>query len=315
MLGQDNIIHEKPIPLYSSSTEIMLRDIKYFFLISRPLNLFISFLSFAVACYISKGKGFEFFQEWPFWGTAITILVIGATGYWINDVYDFRIDRINKPNKTVVNAILSVKKVLTVYFATNIVILIFSALFLGFYLDKYPVTFINLLSIILLFFYASYLKRIGVPGNLTISFLISLVFILAAFLYELNMPLVWTIAFAFQITFIREITKDVEDIHGDLQYELKTLPITTGIRSTKQILAVLYVLFIISCYLPFIYRYIRVGDYLWTYLVLSVNFVQVPTIFILRLMLKSVHPKDFAIQSKYLKYLIFTGIATLFFLK
>ena len=51
----------------------------------------------------------------PFWATLLTIAGIAATGYWINDVYDFRIDRINKPNRTIVNAILSVKKVMTIY--------------------------------------------------------------------------------------------------------------------------------------------------------------------------------------------------------
>lgn len=293
----------------------MLKDLKYFFLISRPLNLLIAVISFGIGCYMAHDKTFRFLGDLPFWATTLTILVIAASGYWINDVYDFRIDRVNKPERTVVNALLSVKKVLTAYFIANLGILLFSLVYLGFLVDEFGITFINFVSIVLLFWYASFLKRVSVAGNLVIAFLIFLVIILAGYLYVLNMPLIWAGVFAFEITFIREITKDVEDIKGDLQYSLHTLPIQIGIRATKRVLAILYVLFILSCYLPFLYRFARTGDALWMYLILSVNLVQVPALFLLNFMLRSSHPRDFGIQSRYLKYLMLTGMVTLLFLK
>ncbi len=293
----------------------MIRDAKYFIQISRPLNLLISFLSFCIGCYIARDKTINFIFDHSFWATALTIVLIAASGYWINDVYDYRIDRINKPKRTIVNAFLSVKKVLTVYFLTILGILLFSIAYLGFYINQLEITFVNLLAVVLLFWYASYLKRVSVAGNLLVSFLISLVIIIAGYLYRINMPLIWAGVFAFEITFIREITKDVEDIKGDLQFNLYTLPIQVGIRRTKYVLLVLYLLFIFSCYLPFIYRIFRTGDPLWLYLILSINLVQVPTLYLLRLMMRSSHPTDFAIQSRYLKYLMMAGIVTLLFLK
>ncbi|RMG24626.1 MAG: hypothetical protein D6730_12410 [Bacteroidetes bacterium] len=295
----------------------MLRDLKYFLLLSRPANVLIAVLSFGIACYIANDRNgsLPFLQHGPFWGTVLSIVLIAATGYWINDVYDFRIDRINKPRSTIVNGYLSVKKVLTAYFITVFFTLLFSILYLGIYAGKPGITFINFLSVILLFWYASHLKRVSVAGNLLVSFLIFLVIILAGYLYRINMPLIWVGVFAFEITFIREITKDIEDIKGDLQYKLHTLPIQVGIRSTKKVLTVLYLLFILSCYLPFFYRIARTGDPLWRYLLLSVNLVQVPALLLMRMMLRSSHPRDFAIQSRYLKYLMLTGIITLLFLK
>lgn len=295
----------------------MLRDTKYFLLLSRPLNLLIALITFGIACFFAtdRDKSLPFLLDGPFWATGLTIIVIAATGYWINDVYDFRIDRVNKPHKTIVNGILSVKKVLTAYFLSVFGILLFSVAYLGFYVNELGITFINLLSIGLLFWYASYLKRVSVAGNLLVSFLIFLVIILAGYLYHINMPLIWAGVFAFEITFIREITKDMEDIKGDLQYNLRTLPIQIGLRSTKKVLLVLYILFIISCYLPFIYRIIRTGDPLWRYFFLSINLVQVPALYLLRMMMRSSHPRDFSIQSKYLKYLMLSGIITLLFLK
>ncbi|TAE58930.1 MAG: hypothetical protein EAZ89_02985, partial [Bacteroidetes bacterium] len=219
----------------------MRRDFIYFFRISRPMNVLVSVLAFGLACYLTHGRSLRFLSDVPFWAAAFTIAIIAATGYWINDVHDFRIDRINKPRRTIVNAHLSVKKVLTLYFGLTGGVLLFSLLYFGFYLGKPNVSFINFLSVFLLFIYAGYLKRVGVAGNLTIAFLIALVLFMSYYLYGVvRMSLIWSIVFAFQITLIREITKDVEDIRGDLAYHLRTLPIQIGVRATQKVLAGLY---------------------------------------------------------------------------
>jgi 4-hydroxybenzoate polyprenyltransferase len=294
----------------------MWRDLKLFWLISRPLNVLISWLAFAMACFLINGKSLTFLADLPFWGTALAIVVIAAAGYWVNDVYDYRIDRINRPGRTVVNAQLSVKKVLTLYFLANLGIILFSLGYLGLYLGLYHITFINVLSVLLLFIYASWLKRVSVAGNLVIAFLIALVLFLAYYLYDsLNLSLIWAIVFAFEITFIREITKDVQDIKGDLQYGLRTLPIQLGIRGTQRILLGLYVLFLLSSYLPFVEAHWRHGEWLWSYLSLSVMLVQLPCLYLIRMMWKSTEPAHFSMQSHMLKVLMLTGLVTLFFLR
>ncbi|MEO0896012.1 MAG: geranylgeranylglycerol-phosphate geranylgeranyltransferase [Bacteroidota bacterium] len=292
----------------------MWHDIKAFFLISRPTNVVISFIAFGVACFLATGT-LDFLQTMEFWGTATTITIIAATGYWINDVYDFRIDRINKPDKAVVNAILSVKKVLTVYFIVNMCILGFSFLFLGVLHGKPNITFINFVSVLLLFIYASWLKRTGVAGNLVIAFLIALVLILAYYLTgQINMALVWAIVFSFEITLIREITKDVQDIKGDLAFQVKTLVIQVGLHRTKNILLILYIVFLLSTYLPFFYYYILYEKVLWIYLGLSILIVQGPTLYVILMMWKEETPEAFGKQSSLLKYVMLTGMITLFFM-
>lgn len=294
----------------------MWQDLLNFGRISRPLNVLISFFSFAVGCYLVHDKQLHFLLDLPFWGTGLTIVVIAATGYWINDVYDFRIDRVNKPQLTVVNALLSVKKVLTAYFLTNMGILLFSLTYLGWHLGRFNITFINFVSVILLFIYASWLKRVSVAGNLVIAFMIALVLILAYYLYDhLNLSLIWAIVFAFEITLIREITKDVQDIKGDLRFGLRTLPIQIGMRHTKQVLLGLYIIFLLSTYLPFVEAQWRMQQWLWPYLSLSVLLVQIPSLYTIRIMWKSENPEDFTIQSKMLKVLMLTGLLTLFFLR
>lgn len=292
----------------------LFSDIRHFFYISRPLNILMSGVTFLVSSYISQGKAWDFMVDPLFWATLATILLIAATGYWINDVYDFRIDRINKPKKTVINAYLSVKKVLTAYFTAILVILVFSFYFFVFRYDQYQITFINIVSIALLFWYASVLKRKGVAGNLLISFLISLVILLAGYLYHLNLALVWTLLFAFQITFIREITKDVEDIRGDLRYQLRTLPIQIGIRNTKKILLVLYLVFLLSTLFPTIYYYTEMDTLIWAYALGTFFLVQVPTGYLVWLLIQASHPTHFSVQSRYLKRIMVTGLITLLLL-
>jgi 4-hydroxybenzoate polyprenyltransferase len=294
----------------------MRQDLAHFIRLSRPVNVGISATAFGLACFLIHGKSFAFLLDPPFWAVCLTIVVIAATGYWINDVYDFRIDRINKPRRTIVNAHLSVKKVISMYLLVNFLILTFSLLYLGVFLGRYNITFINLLSVLVLYVYASHLKRVSVAGNLAISFLIALVLILSYYLYDtINMALVWAIVFAFEITFIREITKDVQDIKGDLAYQLRTLPIQIGIRNTQQVLSGLYVLFLASCYLPFALRYAFSGEGLWAYLILSLLLVQLPMLWIMRHMLRSREPEAFGVQSAWLKFLMLTGMLTLVFIR
>ncbi|MEL6192999.1 MAG: UbiA family prenyltransferase [Bacteroidota bacterium] len=292
----------------------MLRDLKYFFLISRPVNVLISFISFGLACFIASSRHVHFISHEMFWATSLMIILIAATGYWINDIYDFKIDRINRPDRTVVNAILSVKKVLTGYIIGISIILLFSVVFIGYYKRHPEITLINILSVGLLFVYASFLKKVGVVGNFVIGLLIILVVLLGGYLYGINFTLLWMMAFAFQITLIREITKDVQDIKGDLAYKLRTLPIQIGMEATKQVLLILYILFLISCLLPVIIKLIRTGEWLFPYLVSSVLLVQIPTIWLIQKMMKAKEPEDFAYQSGFLKLLMLSGIITLFFL-
>ncbi|RMG60478.1 MAG: hypothetical protein D6722_20875 [Bacteroidetes bacterium] len=293
----------------------MWRDLVNFVRISRPLNVLISLLAFALSCFLAQGGSLRFLGDGPFWGTALTIALIAATGYWINDVYDFRIDRINRPGRTIVNALLSVKKVLTVYFIVVGGTLIFSLYYLGYRHQQYHISFINVTSVLLLFWYASHLKRVSVVGNLMVSFLSALVLFLALYLYPSgHLAPIWAVVFAFEITLIREITKDVEDIQGDLAFQLRTLPIQIGITNTRRILAPLYVLFILSCWLPAVVHYGRFGSWKTAYLLGSVLLVQLPAAYLLGTLRRAESQAEFHQQSRILKGLMLTGMLTLLLL-
>lgn len=287
-----------------------MKDIIYFFHLSRPTNVFITLLAFALAAFIALGKSIVFLQDPVFWYGCVCLVMITATGYWVNDTFDFKIDQINKPRKVIVNAHLSRKKVLTAYFSTIGLAMLFSFFFLDLAL-----TAINGAAIVLLFGYAAWLKRTTVVGNLVIASLTALVVYYAAVMYTPRLGLVWTIVFAFEITFIREVVKDIQDIEGDLQFHLQTLPIRIGIKGTKRILIVSYILFLLSCYGPLILGMESQQSFNWIYLLLSVVLVQIPAILLLWDLRKAAVEADFARHSQWLKYLIFLGMITILFLE
>ena len=286
-----------------------MKDFRYFFLLSRPLNVLITLIAFSLAVHIATQDLLHQLQDLQFWYACISLLWITATGYWVNDAFDFKIDRENKPRKVIVNAHLSVKKVLTAYFIVVAMVLLSSA-----WLQPWILVMINAGAIVLLFLYAWVLKRTTVVGNIVIATLTAMVVYYAAVLYFPRTALMWTILFAFEVTFIREVVKDIEDIKGDLKFKLQTLPIRIGIQGAKQVVRWSYIVFVASFYAPIFEALLRHQPLNLPYLLASIFMVQLPAVMLLVDLQKAEKPKDFGRQSKWLKVLIFAGMVSVLFL-
>ncbi len=277
-------------------------DVGHFVRIARVGNLAIAGATFALAAYVSALRTFDFVGDWRFWLELGLMLLIMAGGYWVNDAYDFKIDRINRPHQTVVGPYLSRKKVLSVYFGVTWVALTLSLLL------PWKWVLINGCAAVTLHLYAAYFKRMAVIGNLIIASLTLLVVLSAALLYHLKLPLMWAMIFAFGITFVREVTKDVEDIRGDLQHGLQTLPILLGIRGTKWALTIAHAVLIGACWLPVVVHSLLGQDALIRYTYSSVMLVQLPLVGVIVLVRRSRRPSDFGPQAAILKAVILGGL-------
>lgn len=190
-------------------------------------------------------------------GIGITLLIfaticIAAAGNIINDINDVETDFINKPKKLIVGKSISEKSAYNLFIVLNVI-----GVGVGFYLShavgKAPFFTIFVIISALLYMYATYLKRTFLIGNITISILVALsliivgVFELLPVLTPLNQQtqlvffkVIFDYAvFAFTINILREIAKDIEDIDGDYNAGLHTLPIVLGRDRSKLILSVL----------------------------------------------------------------------------
>lgn len=188
------------------------------------------------------------------------IVLIAAGGYVINDYFDVKIDRINRPDAVVVTRSVSKPAAMRLsLFLSGIGIAcgIVAAVLLR------SLTFGILFVLVpgLLWFYSSSYKRLFMIGNLIIALLAGLTPLMVGMAnvallqlrYETILPYTTLVhdiyawlggfaLFAFLLTWIREIIKDLQDQMGDRELECHTMPVVWGEIWTKVFVTVLIVL-------------------------------------------------------------------------
>lgn len=167
-----------------------------------------------------------------------------AGGYIINNFYDSEKDLINKPIKSRLDKLISQNTKLSFYFVLN-----FAAVVMASYVSFNAVLFFSI-YIFGIWFYSHKLKRLPFIGNLT-SAILTITPFFAIFLYYKNFETVIFVhaMFLFLIISMRELTKDLENIKGDLLQNYKTIPIVYGEKASKIMLTVLSILTLIPIYL------------------------------------------------------------------
>ncbi|MDY8134785.1 geranylgeranylglycerol-phosphate geranylgeranyltransferase [Aquimarina sp. 2201CG5-10] len=157
-----------------------------------------------------------------------------AAGYIINNFYDREKDLINRPQKTMLDRLVSQQTKLTGYFVLN-----FISVVLASYVSFRAVLFFSL-YIFGIWFYSHKLKKIPFVGNIVASVL-SITPFFAVFIYYKNFDEVVFVhaTFLFLMLVIREMIKDLGNLSGDLAQNYKTIPIVYGERASKRILSIL----------------------------------------------------------------------------
>ena len=202
----------------------------------------------------------QFGELMPWWIlTLLIVSVVGiaAGGYVINDYFDVKIDRINRPDNLVVTRIISRDAAMNLFYGLTAVGVIAGTV-VAWWAHSWTLLFTYVVIPGLLWFYSASYKRMFLIGNLVVSFASAIVPLLVAianadYLHHLYQnalaysPIigelyVWTggfAIFAFLLTWVREIVKDIEDIEGDREMECRTLPIVWGDKVAKIIATLL----------------------------------------------------------------------------
>ena len=204
------------------------------------------------------------FNSFEFVLFVIATILITASGYIINDIYDIETDRINKPDKRIIQVHLSVSNALKIYFSmiiTGVLISLYLAVQRNdlFYWFIYPV------AIFLLYGYSRWFKGIPYLGNIIVSLFCAAVpgiFYLseASILKELKIKnlssflsvhglLLSYVIFAFLTNLYREIVKDLQDEAGDKLANIHTAAVYYGKKNTKFV--ALFIALVISMVITF----------------------------------------------------------------
>ncbi len=199
------------------------------------------------------------FSSFEFVLFAVATILITASGYIINDIYDIETDRINKPDKRIIQVHLSVSNAWKIYIS-----IILTGAFISLYLavQRYDLFywFIYPVAIFLLYGYSRWFKGIPYLGNIIVSLFCAAVpgiFFLseAHILKELKIKdlssflslhglLLSYVIFAFLTNLYREIVKDLQDEAGDKLANIHTAAVYFGNKTTKFV--ALFIALIIS---------------------------------------------------------------------
>lgn len=197
--------------------------------IIRPGNAVMAVIAVLLVMLISGN-----FTLNAFLACIVVLMVIGG-GNAINDYFDHKIDKINKPNRPIPSGRISLNAA-KIYSVTLFVI----GTILAFIIGLLP-GLIALFTSIVLILYAYNLKKMPLIGNMAVSFFIGLTFVFGAVV--VGEPLLSILGFSpFFITMMREIVKDMEDMEGDKKEGARTLPILYGLKSSA-VIAVLFMIF------------------------------------------------------------------------
>tara|TARA_B100001769_G_scaffold264763_1_gene249331 strand:- start:283 stop:1188 length:906 start_codon:yes stop_codon:yes gene_type:complete len=287
--------------MYFDSKETLLKVLSLFSVVRIPNIFLIVLAQYLTSIFIlaHQDNPYDVLTD-----TTLLIIVfctVGAiaSGYIVNNFYDQEKDLINRPQKLMIDRIVSQKTKLWVYFTLN-----FLVVFLSSFVSIRAVAFF-LLYIFFIWFYSHKIKKLPLIGNLT-SALLSITPFFAILLYFKNYnALIFVFGFyLFLVLAIRELLKSLINIKGDLTLNYKTVPVLYGESYTKKVVSVLIS---INCLVSFTLIYF------FELRKMNIFFIgsSVYLIFIFFLLRKAKDQKDFHLIQNFLKLLIFIGVLSI----
>jgi len=230
-----------------------------------------------------------------------SVFVVSA-GYIINNFYDVKADRINRPIKARLDQYVSQKTKLQIYFLFNFLGFLFgwfiswrAALFFGVY-------------IFAIWLYSHKLKKHPFIGLVSASVLTISPFF-AIFVYYKNFSKIIFVhaTFLFFVLLLRQLIKDLGNLRGAVANNYSTYPVKYGERKTRK----LGIFFILLTFFPtyILVNYPSVG-YMKYYFLVSI----IALVFIGYFLWKSNLKRHYVLLHNILKLMLLAGILSLLFI-
>jgi 4-hydroxybenzoate polyprenyltransferase len=254
----------------------------------------------------------------------LAAMLITAGGNIINDYFDLKVDKINKPEKVIVGKSVNRKVAILMHQGMNAIAFAL-LIWVSYYNSFWQLFLLPVAIMFLLWWYSPVFKKRPLIGNLLVAFCTAAVPVFAAItdlqllqptlsgaewngmnLYSYAWLWVMAIAgFAFVLTMIREAVKDAQDEPGDRTEHYQTLPIVWGIQRTKR-----YVLSWIGVFMIMVAfcatRIVSLNDLMW-----MVACLVFPMLMSLYFVVRANSAKDFGLVSRWIKLVMLGGLVLL----
>ncbi|MEY7850813.1 geranylgeranylglycerol-phosphate geranylgeranyltransferase [Natrarchaeobius sp. A-rgal3] len=217
--------------------------------LTRPVNVIAASALTFIGAFVAGGN-LATFEVWT--AVVATGLAVGA-GNAINDYFDREIDQINRPERAIPRGAVRPRTALgfsVVLFAGAVAL----ALMLPW--QAVAIATINLVALVA---YTELFKGLPGLGNALVAYLVGSTFLFGAAAVGRIEPAVVLFVLAAIATLTREVIKDVEDLEGDREEGLNTLPIAIGERRALQLAAALLVVGILASPAPYLLGYFGIA--------------------------------------------------------
>lgn len=281
-------------------------------------------------------NGIDFSMPAPYFNLLVlSSVLIAAAGFIINDYFDLKTDRINRPGSNTVGRGVSRRMAIFLHVTLNAIGLLIG-LFLAWKGHAWRLVGIQVFSILLLWVYSSYLKKRAGYGDFVISFLTLLVPI-SVYLYEAafgftnlikelsamipqeELPQTarlglapWAVmgyaVVAALTNFIRQNFKDLEQLQGDRETHYRTLPLVWGEDNTRKLAAgltlITFLLIALTQYVMFVWQ-------LKILLLYTTLAVQLPLAGVLIVALRARQKNHYALLNRLVFVVMIMGVISL----
>ena len=281
-------------------------------------------------------------SELDFFLLCLSTVMIAAAGYIINDYFDVKIDRVNRPNKIIVGKFLKRRVAMGSHVVINSIAVLIAG-YVAYEIGEWKLVLIQLLTTGALWYYSIIFKKQVLIGNLVVAIMAALVPFVAG-LYELILQnanidntvnnllfyleaetpfndvkfvmnevlrniMYWVLGFslfAFMSTMVREIIKDIEDYEGDKKYFSNTLAVVHGKEKAKIVaIGIAIVMVALIGYLQFIQLQSKdMASFMYFLFA-----IQIPLIFVIYKVKIAKEKTDYTNLSRYMKIIMLMGIA------
>jgi 4-hydroxybenzoate polyprenyltransferase len=266
----------------------------------RPGNCLMAFGGVLLGAYLTPGPPVYYVPAMA----ALSAFMACAAGNIANDLNDIESDRLNHPQRVLVRGGLSRRGAMILAAVLNLLALA-NAMTLGWLLAGLVAG-----VIVLLFLYNVRMKRIPLAGNVVIALLGGATLVTGGLAVDpariLVLPGVLVPAgLAFLLHLIREMVKDLQDIEGDANAEIKTLPQVVGVSPVLMLVLWLFGGFVVVSLFP-----VLMGWYGPWYAAITIGAVVIPlAIVLLRLHAKPSPPRLRFASSALKAAMVFGGLA------
>jgi len=229
-------------------------------------------------------------------------LCVVSGGYIINNFYDIKIDKINRPFKTGIDNYVKQSTRLRLYFFLNFLGVVIS------FLVSWKAALFFSVYIFGIWFYSHKLKRYPFLGLLSATVLTILPFF-AILVYFANFSKIIFVhaIFLFLVIMVRELIKDLQNIKGAIVNDYKTFAVVYGVKKTKQLSIFLLICTFFPIVILFSYPSLSYMRYYF-------YFAFIMLLFVAFYLWKSTTKEEYRLLHNILKLLLLIGVFCLVFI-